>query len=183
MKDSFYANTHVIVKGVKIPSEQWNETTRDAVGEGTQRDEWLLICEERGIANRVTFHSFSDDVEYFMAHTSCLLFLSYNERMPLTLEQAVLIGTPILANALCLKRVIRLARNEKDAFSPWAVASLCLLDEILTYGTNVDIFLGRRDISVLVWCFFGLIATLNRPVKFAVPQDHGSRMKSKRGAS
>ena len=66
----------------------------------------------------------------------------------------------VVSMALCLHRMFLLARYERDAFFPWAIVSLSLLIEILTYGTNGDILQGRRDISVLVWCFFGVMAIL-----------------------
>ena len=66
----------------------------------------------------------------------------------------------VAAMVLCVHRMLLLARCEKNVFFPWAIASLCLLVEILTYGTNGDILQGRRDISVLVWCFFGVMAML-----------------------
>lgn len=74
--------------------------TLDVVGEGPQRGEWEEICRERGIGERVTFHGYSDQVERFMAHSSCLLFPSYIEGMPLTLAQAVLVGIPVMASAI-----------------------------------------------------------------------------------
>ncbi len=61
---------------------------------------------------------------------------------------------------LCFKKVLRLAREEKDAFFPWAVMSVIFLIEILTYGTNGDVFQGRRDISAVVWCFLGIMIIL-----------------------
>ena len=70
----------------------------------------------------------------------------------------------VAAMCLCLRRMIRLARTEKNVFFPWAVMSLMLLTEILTYGTNGDILQGRRDIAVMVWCFIGVMAMLPEPV-------------------
>ncbi len=72
--------------------------TLDVVGEGPQRAEWEALCRERGIAERVAFRGYSDSVERFMANASCLIFPSYNEGMPLTLAQAVLVGVPVLAS-------------------------------------------------------------------------------------
>ncbi len=74
------------------------EWTLDVVGEGPQREEWQKICIERGIDNRVFFRGYSDEVENYMAASSCLLFPSYFEGMPLTLAQAILVGIPVLAS-------------------------------------------------------------------------------------
>lgn len=70
----------------------------DVVGEGPQLAEWAEQCRSLGIADRVTFHGYSDKVEEFMADASCLLFPSHREGMPLTLAQAVLMGLPVLAS-------------------------------------------------------------------------------------
>ena len=72
--------------------------TLDVLGDGPQKKEWRNICKERGIADRVIFHGYSEKVEHFMATSSCLLFPSYTEGMPLTLGQAIQIGIPILAS-------------------------------------------------------------------------------------
>ena len=69
----------------------------------------------------------------------------------------------VAAMCLCLRRMIRLVRTEQNVFFPWAVMSLMLLTEILTYGTNGDILQGRRDIAVMVWCFIGVMAALPEP--------------------
>lgn len=130
MKDCFYANTTVVLNGVKRPAVHWNpankalnkllfvgrlssvkglqdvlrviptdaEWTLDVVGDGPQREEWQNICRERGIENRVFFRGYSEAVERYMAESSCLLFPSYTEGMPLTLAQAVLVGIPVLAS-------------------------------------------------------------------------------------
>ena len=69
----------------------------------------------------------------------------------------------VAAMCLCLRRMIRLVRTEQNVFFPWAVMSLMLLTEILTYGTNGDILQGRRDIAVMVWCFIGVMTVLPEP--------------------
>ena len=74
--------------------------TLDVVGDGPQLEQWKSLCKERGIAERVIFHGYCENVEHYMANSSCLLFPSYNEGMPLTLAQAVLVGMPILASAI-----------------------------------------------------------------------------------
>ncbi len=72
--------------------------TLDVVGEGPQKEEWQKICAERGFNDRVFFRGYSDEVESYMAESSCLLFPSYFEGMPLTLAQAILVGIPVLAS-------------------------------------------------------------------------------------
>ena len=89
------------VKGLQdvlraIPADvRW---TLDILGDGPQRAEWQSICKERRLEDRVTFHGYSEQVEHFMATSSCLLFPSYTEGMPLTLAQAAQVGIPVLAS-------------------------------------------------------------------------------------
>ncbi|RKJ80232.1 O-antigen ligase family protein [Pyramidobacter sp. CG50-2] len=64
---------------------------------------------------------------------------------------------------LCMKKMLKYARAEKNVFFPWGVTAVMLLVEILTYGTNGDIFQGRRDIAVMVWCFIGIMVVLPDP--------------------
>ncbi|MDY3868652.1 MAG: glycosyltransferase family 4 protein [Pyramidobacter sp.] len=72
--------------------------TLDVVGDGPQKEEWASLCRELGISDRVVFRGYSDRVDSFMAHSSCLVFPSYIEGMPLTVARAVQIGLPVLAS-------------------------------------------------------------------------------------
>lgn len=72
--------------------------TLDVLGDGPQKAEWQNICKERGLEDRVTFHGYCECVEHFMAVSSCLLFPTYMEGMPLTLAQAIQVGIPVLAS-------------------------------------------------------------------------------------
>lgn len=74
------------------------EWTLDVLGDGPMRDELETITKERGFTERVKFHGYSDKADDFMARSSCLLFPSYTEGMPLTLARAVQIGIPVIAS-------------------------------------------------------------------------------------
>ena len=74
------------------------EWTMDVLGDGPMREELETITKERGFTERVKFHGYSDKADDFMARSSCLLFPSYTEGMPLTLARAVQIGIPIIAS-------------------------------------------------------------------------------------
>lgn len=92
-------------------------------------------------------------------------------------------GVPALllwlaAIGLCMKKMLQYARAEKDVFFPWGVTAVMLLVEILTYGTNGDIFQGRRDIAVMVWCFIGIMVVLPEPkIKEEVSLSHAGEVK------
>ncbi|WP_300260518.1 glycosyltransferase family 4 protein [uncultured Cloacibacillus sp.] len=74
------------------------EWTMDVLGDGPMREELETITKERGFTERVKFHGYSDKADDFMARSSCLLFPSYTEGMPLTLARAVQIGIPVIAS-------------------------------------------------------------------------------------
>ena len=72
----------------------------DVVGDGPQKGELESRVLAMGIAERVRFHGFRDDVADWMAGADCLLFPSFDEGMPLTLMQAVRVGLPVLASKI-----------------------------------------------------------------------------------
>ena len=72
--------------------------TLDVLGDGPMREELEKLTEERGLCGKIFFHGYSDKADSFMAHSSCLLFPSYTEGMPLTLARAVQIGIPVIAS-------------------------------------------------------------------------------------
>ena len=74
--------------------------TLDVVGDGPQRAELENLTAELGLQDRVAFHGFRDDVETWMAHSSCLLFPSYHEGMGLVVLEALSMGLPVLASDL-----------------------------------------------------------------------------------
>lgn len=74
------------------------EWTLDVLGDGPMKQELEAIVKERGFETRVLFRGYSDKADEFMANSSCLLFPSYTEGMPLTLARAVQIGIPVIAS-------------------------------------------------------------------------------------
>ncbi|WP_029165937.1 glycosyltransferase [Aminiphilus circumscriptus] len=72
----------------------------DIVGDGPLRNELFRLVSEKGMANRVTFHGFREDVESFLVRCDCLLFPSLDEGMGLVLAQALAAGIPVLASDL-----------------------------------------------------------------------------------
>lgn len=74
--------------------------TLDVIGDGPQRTELENLIAELGLKERIAFHGFRDDVEVWMARSSCLLFPSNQEGMGLAVLEAVNVGLPVLASDL-----------------------------------------------------------------------------------
>jgi glycosyltransferase involved in cell wall biosynthesis len=77
-----------------LPQEEGWEL--DILGDGPFEDELRRIADERGIADRIKFHGYSDRVDEFMAKSSCLLFPSRSEGYGLVAARAAQIGLPAL---------------------------------------------------------------------------------------
>ena len=106
------------------------EWTLDVLGDGPMRAELEEISKERGFTERVTFHGYSDKADDFMARSSCLLFPSYTEGMPLTLARAVQIGIPVIASDI--PPVSEMAGGSADLLPPgdvpaWREAIACFI--------------------------------------------------------
>ena len=74
------------------------EWTLDILGDGSQRPELEALVNELGISERVKFYGFRDDAEIFMSMAACLLFPSYQEGLPLTVNEALAVGIPVIAS-------------------------------------------------------------------------------------
>lgn len=70
----------------------------DVLGDGPIIGDLRQEAKELGLADRVTFHGYSERADEYMASSSCLLFPSYTEGMPLTLARAIQIGIPVIAS-------------------------------------------------------------------------------------
>ncbi len=89
---------------------------------------------------------------------STYLYLAYIGGLPTLLLCAA-------AFLLCLKKAYLTARTENTVYFPWGIMLLIFLIEIMIYATNGDILQGRRDISVMAWCFLGIMAVLPDPAE------------------
>ena len=72
--------------------------TLDVVGDGAQRGEFETLAENLGLSERVKFWGFRDDTDDFMSRAACLLFPSFQEGLPLTVNEALAVGLPVLAS-------------------------------------------------------------------------------------
>lgn len=80
--------------------------TLDIVGEGPLMGELERKVAEAGLENRVIFHGYREDVETFMARSSCCLVPSQSEGAGLVLMSALLTGVPVLASDIAAFREI-----------------------------------------------------------------------------
>lgn len=107
------------VKGLQdalkaMPSDKgW---TLDVLGDGPMRKELEELSEKLGFTNKIRFYGYSDLVDEFMARSSCLLFPSYIEGMPLTLARAVQIGLPVIASNIA--PVVEMAGTDAGLLPP-----------------------------------------------------------------
>ena len=88
---------------------------------------------------------------------------------------AYLAGLPglalfLTACALSLKKALRLMRVGDGHLFPWGAMFFALFSAVLVYALTGDVLTGRRDISVMLWCFWGILLIL--------PQHGLSREKS-----
>ena len=74
------------------------EWTLDVLGDGSHREELEGLVKELGLSERVKFWGFRDDAEEFMSRAACLLFPSFQEGLPLTVNEALAVGLPVLAS-------------------------------------------------------------------------------------
>ncbi len=105
--------------------------TLDVLGDGPMRAELENIAKERGLEGKVTFHGYSDRADDFMAASSCLLFSSYTEGMPLTLARAVQIGIPVIASDIPSVREMAGGREyllEPGNLDQWRKAIFSFID-------------------------------------------------------
>jgi len=75
-----------------------HEWTLDILGDGSHRQEFEKLTKELGLDDRVKFWGFRDDAEKFMSEAACLLFPSRQEGLPLTVNEALAVGLPVLAS-------------------------------------------------------------------------------------
>ena len=72
--------------------------TLDVLGDGSQREELEALVKSLGLTDRVKFWGFRDDADEFMSRSACLLFPSHQEGLPLTVNEALAVGLPVLAS-------------------------------------------------------------------------------------
>ena len=110
--------------------------TLDVIGDGPQRAEWENLTAELNLKERVAFHGFRDDVEDWMARSSCLLFPSRHEGMGLVVLEALNTGLPVLASDL-------------EPLRPLASGPLIPPEDIDAWRQGIDTFLKCESASPL----------------------------------
>jgi glycosyltransferase involved in cell wall biosynthesis len=94
--------------------------TLEVIGDGPMRRDLEELSDRLGLINKVKFYGYSDRVDEFMARSSCLLFPSYIEGMPLTLARAVQIGIPVIASNIA--PVAEMAGTDEGLLPPGDIA-------------------------------------------------------------
>ena len=113
--------------------------TLDVLGDGPMRGELEELTKSLGLSDKVIFHGYSDQADMFMANSSCLLFPSYIEGMPLTLARAVQIGIPVIASDIA--PVAEMAGSSEGLLPAGDVAAWrnAIVDFIETDNTKINI--------------------------------------------
>ena len=113
-----------------------HEWTLDILGDGSQREELEKLTKELGIDDRVKFWGFRDDAEKFMSEAACLLFPSRQEGLPLTVNEALAVGLPVLASDI-------------EPLKPLATGELVPVDKIAAWRSAILKVLGGGAASPL----------------------------------
>ncbi len=66
----------------------------------------------------------------------------------------------LISLGLSLKKAVCLFQYEDSESFPWGTLLFSLFLTVLVYGLTGDILVGRRDISVMFWCFWGVLLAL-----------------------
>lgn len=113
-----------------------HEWTLDILGDGSHREELENLTKELGIDDRVKFWGFRDDSEKFMSEAACLLFPSRQEGLPLTVNEALAVGLPVLASDI-------------EPLKPLALGELVPVDKIAAWRSAILKVLGGGKASPL----------------------------------
>ena len=113
-----------------------HEWTLDILGDGSHREELENLTKELGIDDRVKFWGFRDDAEKFMSEAACLLFPSRQEGLPLTVNEALAVGLPVLASDI-------------EPLKPLATGELVPVDKIAAWRSAILKVLGGGAASPL----------------------------------
>lgn len=68
------------------------------LGTGPNEDGLRRLARTLGVADRVHFHGFREDIYEFVAHSNAVLIPSLHEGLPYTLLEAMAVATPIVAS-------------------------------------------------------------------------------------
>ena len=114
--------------------------TLDVLGEGPMETELKELVASLGISGKVTFHGYSDEVDLFMANSSCLLIPSYAEGFGLTLARAIQMGLPFLASDI-------------DATRELVEGNVCLLSvgDVEAWKVAINKFIQNRGNKTAVF--------------------------------
>ena len=121
--------------------------TLDVLGDGPMRKELEDLSASLGLSAKVKFHGYSDQADKYMAESSCLLFPSYTEGMPLTLARAVQIGIPVIASNI--PPVAEMAGSEEGLFTPGDLQKMSLMIKEFIENGKSSVTIPLKNIPTL----------------------------------
>lgn len=101
---------HLVIEALgELKGSSW---ILDVVGDGPQREKLVNLTRSLKLEDRVFFHGFQDDPDYWMKTCSCFLFPSLEEGMGLTLMRAIQMGVPVIASDIApVRELLKEKRN------------------------------------------------------------------------
>ena len=141
-----------------LKNHQW---TLDILGDGSMRAELENLSKELGIDDRVKFWGFRDDAEKFMSEAACLLFPSRQEGLPLTVNEALAVGLPVLASDI--EPLKPLANGELvpvDNIAAWRSAILKVLSGGSASPLSIEKLTSFRETVLKVEEFYKTIINI-----------------------
>ena len=126
---------------IKALSELKNyDWTLDVLGDGSQRSELEELVNKLELGKRVKFYGFRDDAEKFMSEASCLLFPSHQEGLPLTVNEALAVGLPVIASDIEPLRPLLRDENSNNLIPVGDISAWCeAIQKFLDFKTSSNL--------------------------------------------
>ena len=140
----------------ELKSYDW---TLDILGDGSQREELEGLVNKLDLSDRVKFYGFRDDAEKFMSEASCLLFPSHQEGLPLTVNEALAVGLPVIASDIEPLRPLLKSIELNNLVTPgdvseWREAIKNFLDFKTSSNLDADKLTSFKDTALEVEKFY-----------------------------
>lgn len=133
------------------------EWSFDIIGDGPQRQELENLACSLEISERVKFHGSKtkNELERFMACSSCLLFPSYQEGMGLVVLEALSIGLPVIASDLeALREISSGGLVPAGNIMKWREAVKKFLDAGISCSFNPEKIITIHEMAIRTENFY-----------------------------
>jgi glycosyltransferase involved in cell wall biosynthesis len=104
VKAAFIGTADLRVKGMGLliqamAHKDWAERKLliNVYGEGIHEEEIKMLIEKFGVADKFKIHGWVDDIEQIWNHNSTLISTSFNEGLPLVIQEAMMRGRVVVA--------------------------------------------------------------------------------------